>query len=414
MSLRLYLFLGIALLGVISLLPLRSKLINPAEEVGHVVSRIQVAEETFSIELESPPYELEHYYQSMTGPASNQPGIRCLPGADDEEIVWITGVASRVVAANTRETISPEFFCHANLTLSPDSTSPEQHNQSFEPPRNLDWRLFTLIPGKMDIHLPDGFGIPIRNATELDFYTMSINQNPGKTAKVRFRSSIHFTRDSRNYSSPKPLYRRAVYVYQQHRESVSEDAALTTNKVDRHQGEECALNCERDQRGASPSLQIEQPDYSLDLELLPESSEKPSHPGATCCVVNASASGVMQQFGGENTIHWMVPPGKHSYRSEVTEQLELPEDTTAHYITGHLHPCGTALKLVDMESGDVVFEIRSRDFEDRIGVAEMSEVSSTEGIEIQKDRRYELIADYDNRRDVPIDAMGIMYLYLAE
>jgi hypothetical protein len=110
----------------------------------------------------------------------------------------------------------------------------------------------------------------------------------------------------------------------------------------------------------------------------------------------------------------MVPPGRRQYRSEVTPQLRLPFDTTAHYVTGHLHPFGEALRLIDLESGETVFEVTSRSLEDRLGVEWMSEWQSAEGVPLTQDRRYALIAEYNNPLDHPIDAMGILYVYALD
>jgi hypothetical protein len=110
----------------------------------------------------------------------------------------------------------------------------------------------------------------------------------------------------------------------------------------------------------------------------------------------------------------MVPPGRHRYRSEVTRQLILPRDTTAHYITGHLHPFGEWMRLIDMESGQVVFEITGEHLSGRLGVKRMSEITSREGIPLVKGRRYELVTEYNNTFGKPIDAMAILYVYFAE
>ncbi len=110
----------------------------------------------------------------------------------------------------------------------------------------------------------------------------------------------------------------------------------------------------------------------------------------------------------------MVPPGHHRYRCEVTEQMLLPFDTTAHYVTGHLHHMGTSLRLVDMDTQETVFEITAESRKDKLGIVEMSEIHSVEGIPIEKEKRYELIADYHNQADSAIDAMAILYIYLLD
>ncbi len=377
------------------------------------------------LEILSAAYSIDRMYQSMEGPAGNHPMIKLHPGGNDDEVLFVTGVSSQMVDKENRKEASAEFFCHANLTLCRETSSPDKHNAGFERPTHMDWRLATLVPGAMSLRLPEGFGVPVKNGTLLDYYTMALNQNPGvPSQKVRIKSRIEYTRAQ----NTRALFRRSVYVHQQFQEapgapataqkamrdvmqsSTMQNVAMQSSPAQRamqdvmqsatHAGAACGQSCDRNQLSKNPSMFV-------DLA-------KPLHPGATCCVSNASDGGLMQQFGADNTIHWMVPPGRHSYKTDVTAQMELPYDTTAHLITGHLHPYGKSLRLVDKQSGKVVFEITSQDFSGKIGVQHMSEILSTEGVPIRKGSQLELVADYENTTDHPIDAMAIMYLYLAE
>ncbi len=360
---------------------------------ARVLKRVSAGGDGGEVVLLSDRYRLDEYFQSMEGPASNHAAIHLDPDLPDSDVVYVTGVRSEVVDADGAEPVSPEFFCHANLTFANDRITPVEHNAGFDPPTHMDWRLFTLIPGKLDIQLPPGFGIPVRAGTPLDYYTMTLNQNRGTAAgDVRIKTHVSWAKGS---EAMRPVFRRAVYVYQQH----EEDAARPVAEPGEHAGEKCAQACERDQKGTIPST---------------FAASESIHPGATCCVRNASAGGVMPQFGSNNTIHWMVPPGRHIYRTDVSNQFELPFETTAHYVTGHLHPYAKSLKLLDLDSGEVLFEIVSEDFDDRIGVARMSDFMSKRGVAIRKGGRYELVAEYHNTTDRPIDAMAILYLYLAE
>lgn len=346
------------------------------------------------LEILSAAYTMDRMYQSMEGPSGNQPGLMLSPDAKDDEVLFVTGVSTQVVDRDNRAAVSAEFFCHANLTLNPESTSPEKHNAGFEQPTHMDWRLATLVPGAMSLQLPAGFGVPVKNGTRLDYYTMALNQNPGvPSQQIRMKTRIDYTRAP----GTRALFRRSVYVHQQYRDTLGTPAAMNAAE---HAGATCGQACNRNQRGKYPSLIV-------DLST-------PLHPGATCCVSNASDGGVMPQFGTDNTIHWMVPPGKHTYTTDVSAQMELPYDTTAHLITGHLHPYGRSMRLVDKNSGKILFEITSRDFSDKIGVERMSELQSLKGVTMRKDSQLELVAEYDNTTDHPIDAMAIMYLYLAE
>ena len=346
------------------------------------------------LEILSAAYSIDRMYQSMEGPSSNQPMIKLSPGGNDSEVLYVTGVSSQVVDQKNCAGVSPEFFCHSNLTLNPATSSPEKHNASFQQPTHMDWRLATLVPGSMSLQLPEGFGVPVKNGTLLDYYTMALNQNPGvPSQKIRIKSRVDYTRAR----DTRALFRRSVYIHQQFREL---NAAQVVMQTTEHAGAACGQSCNRNQLGKDPSLFV-------DLTA-------PAHPGATCCVSNASDGGLLPQFGADNTIHWMVPPGKHSFKTDVSAQMELPYDTTAHLISGHLHPYGKSMRLVDKQSGKIIAEIISKDFSDKVGVQHMSEIPSPKGIPIRKGSQLELVAEYENTTDHPIDAMAIMYLYLAE
>ena len=347
------------------------------------------------LEIVSSPYLIDRMFRSMEGPMSVQQGLRLSESLPDSAPLFVTGVESDVVDADTLERRSPEFFCHANLTLGSTTETPEKHNTGFSPPVHADWRLFTLVPGKLGMKLPPGFGVPVHNRTRLDYLTMVINQNQGVPEQnIRIRTRIAFADSS---EAIRPVFRRSVYVYQAHTEGQGTQVTMDPKE---HQGSKCGESCKLDFKAVTPST-------------FADSAAK-NHPGASCCVENASIDGVMPQFGSSNTIHWMVPPGVHSYSTDVSKQMNLPYNTRAHYITGHLHPTGVKMRLVDKSNGSTVAEIRSSDFADKVGVRDMTEVVSQEGIPLKKDGPYELVAEYNNATEHPIDAMAILYLYLSE
>jgi hypothetical protein len=98
----------------------------------------------------------------------------------------------------------------------------------------------------------------------------------------------------------------------------------------------------------------------------------------------------------------------------VRHQLKIPFDTTLHYATAHLHPYGSSLALVDLTTGETLFELRAIPYADRLGIAEMESLSTTVGIPIYRHHDYELVTVYDNTSDEPVDAMASMYLYLLD
>src|ERR1041385_2686253 len=166
------------------------------------------------VEIVSKPYTLDKIYPSMTGPGGNHPVGSLLPRAKPQ-LVWITGLQTKVLDTDSRRTISPEFCCHANLTFDPKRMTPDRHNAEFGNSTHMDWRFFTLVPGRLEVSLPPGFGMPVYSDTPLDFFTMSLNLNvPDRTVKVRFKTAIDFVRDADVTTPMKPLFRRALYVVQ--------------------------------------------------------------------------------------------------------------------------------------------------------------------------------------------------------
>ncbi|MBC8109182.1 MAG: hypothetical protein H7Z14_21530, partial [Anaerolineae bacterium] len=218
------------------------------------------------VTLLSRTHTLGRIYMSMQGPFSNQPDIRLTDDDQPRELIWITGVRAELVGRDGSSPISREFFCHSNLTFNLDKLSPARTRSDSEFTPTQDWRLFTLIPGRLELSLPEGFGLPVYSDEPLDYLSMSLNMNE-KTGsrKVRFLTSVDFVRDA---SVPKgkpitPLFRRAIYGFE---------------PIDR----------------ASPHTMC----------------TGGNHPGAACgpFVGKAASNSFVASLGTTNTIHWMIPP----------------------------------------------------------------------------------------------------------
>jgi len=324
--------------------------------------------------LTSDPYRLDKIYRSMEGPMSVQSGIH-LKMEDKSQVQWITGLETEVVDAAEQKPISQEFFCHSNLTFAEHSGTPDQYNQRVGGKTHLDWRLFTLVPGRLSIELPEGFGVPIPAAAPLDYVTMSLNLNArNQVVNVRMRTKVHTIAADQPGAPTKALFRRALYVLQPHGVTAEMGPACAAHMGTQHVGAGCA-------------------EFSK---------------------VNL-AGGPAEGKAGEGLVnHWIVTPGRHVYTTEITPQLNLPFDTTIHYATIHVHPFAHGMKLRDLTTGTAVLELSSQDWPDRIGVARVGEYKSIQGIPIIRNHRYELEVEYDNTLDSNTDAMAILYLYLLE
>jgi hypothetical protein len=314
-----------------------------------------------SLTLVSDAYRLDKIYRSMEGPMSIASGIH-FTNRDKSRVKWVTGLETQVVDATEEKPISQEFFCHSNLTFAEHSVTPSAVNQRFGGKTHFDWRLFTLAPGRLSIELPAGFGVPVPADTPLDYLTMSLNLNPhSNPVNVRMRTTVHTIAAGEPGAPTKALFRRALYV-------------LAANDASPEMGPKCIAT----------GMQ---------------------HVGAGCAEFHPPAS---------LTNHWSVAPGHHVYETEITQQLNLPFDTTIHYATIHVHPFARGMELRDLTTGQTILQLHSQDWADRIGVAHVDELKSATGIPIFRNHRYELSAEYDNTSGAKTDAMAILYLYLLE
>ena len=310
--------------------------------------------------LVSQQYRLDKLYRSMEGPMSVEAGLR-LNQDSTSSVQWITGVETQVVDAVEQKPVSQEFFCHSNLTFAENGATPAQYNRQLGGKTHLDARLFTLVPGRMSIQLPAGFGVPVPADAPLDYVTMSLNLNPrSQPIDVRMRTKLHTIAAGEPDAPSKALFRRALYVLQPRNGTGSRPICMA---------------------GAT------------------------QHSGAGCAEFQPAAG---------LTNHWIVARGRHVYTTEITPQLNLPFDTTVHYATMHVHPFARAMELRDLTTGAVVMRLGSQDWPDRLGVAHVDELKSIEGVPIHRDHRYELTVEYDNTSPAETDAMAILYLYLLE
>ncbi len=333
-----------------------------------VVGRSTASSGAMTVALLSSVYHIEMIYESMTGPGSLQSGLRLLDHGGPPKLLWLTKVETKVVGLDGVTEMSPEFFCHSNLLFSGRDARRNGVASEFTPVP--DGRLVTLIPGRLELALPTGFGIPVYSDETFDHFTMALNLNEKEQqAPVRFRTTISFTPQSALSSTDglRPLFRRSLYGH----ESVDSRAA-----------------------------HVHHTDATMQ-------SSKSAHG------VGAATRWPVPLLGDESrTIHWLVAPGVFESRTDVTDQLELEENTSIHFATAHLHPYARTVSLLDKTSGKVIVSINSADYKGRRGVAEMETWTSDAGVPVFRDHKYELLTEYGNPTEGPIDAMAIVYIYL--
>ena len=346
------------------------KISNPAVEItsaqilrepdtaGLVLRHEQTREELSDF------YNVDKIYKSMTGPQSTKP-FHLEDGPP--ELLWITGYAADVVGDANDPTGLDQFMCHSNLDL-----DPARHLQKIGAKYSVNPRLFTLSQGQMDIEFPPGFGVPIVSDETLSLTTQVLNLNYADCGlKLRHRTRIRFVRDREMPVPMQPLYQAAVY------------GLKVLSGADGR--------------------------YGID----PQSHD--GHDMASCLPgQNAASFEYKDAFNRVFTGHWVVPPGREVNRTAVDAMLNIPEDTTIHYIAVHLHPFAESLELYDKTAGATVWKSAAKNPEGRIGLENVEKFSSAPGIPLYHDHHYELVSTYNNTSKENQDSMAVMFLYVKD
>ena len=312
----------------------------------------------------SETYHVDRIYKSMAGPSS-EVGIHLMQ-TPERELLWIIGYEATIVDAKTRDQVSQEFMCHANLSLAEGELGVISSMATT--------RLFTLSQGQQKIRFPDRFGVPVLSNQRLILNTQILNLNqPEADLDLKHSVDLMIVRDKDLTQPMRPLFQRGVQIMK------SLDEA-------RYYG-------------------------------LKKDDADPEQHGASCALgVPASANSAMIEdpLGHEFTGHWVVEPGREVSRNNVTRWLDLEFDTRVHYIAVHLHPFAESLELYDLTEKKTVYRASTRNRKDGIGLDEVDVYSSEEGFRIYKDHEYEVVSTYNNTTDGPIDAMAVMFLYMLD
>ncbi len=317
-----------------------------------------------SYEFLSPVYKVDRLYKSMTGPQSST--AFSILEKDTPELLWITGYRSVMVGADGITPMPQEFMCHSNLDL-----DIQEHRRIFQWNKTAAHRMFTLSQGQFEIKFPDGFGVPIYSNEIFTLTTQVLNLNfEDQEYQVRHKVMINYLFDHELEREMKPLFMKAA------------NGLVLVN-------------------GENGYYNVDVPDKSLHGE---------------GCLIGHSASGKVRtdKYGREFAGHWVLKPGRQSNKTLVTNWMNLPFDTTLHYIAVHLHPFAEFLELRDLTANKSVFKSTVTGFKNSIGIDHVDYYSSESGIPLYKDHEYELLSVYNNTTSSDKDVMAVMYLYVLD
>ncbi len=124
---------------------------------------------------------------------------------------------------------------------------------------------------------------------------------------------------------------------------------------------------------------------------------------------------------GMQSHHWLVPPGRHTYRSPVVRPmfqtpgnpLGIGTNTRIHFMRVHLHGYGESVALLDKTTGETVWTGYAKNASGLRQILYSDSYSDVEGVPLYLDHEYELEIVYNNPTDEPIDAMGAFRAFVS-
>ena len=358
---------AIVLLGIVAggivydQLPNRHKAIIKTyllHHTGLVDNNWETANQSQHYTMVSPDFYIDGIYKSMEGPKSSN----FIQLSQDTTLLWITGFHVKAINSKNKKRISNDFICHTNVDF-----NDVKYFSSFHLEKRIGKqypRMTSLSHGLENFKFPDGYGVPMKGNDLLYVTTESLNHNiPDANYLIKHEVEIDYQSKTATY---KPLMSRTVYV------------ALPYDKYDPF--------------------------------------KSPLDPGKNFCMpVETKNHSYDDGKGNKLSGHWVIPIGKHSYRSSIDNQLQIETDSIRlHAAAVHVHPFSTALTLWDKTENKVIFRSNIVNHQRKIGLSKIDALSSETGIWMYQNHNYELILDVDNTSKIEQDMMGSMFLFFYD
>ena len=335
------------------------------------------SESVHTLEILSSPLTIDRIYRSMEGPTDNRVVTltKDMHG-EKKDIVWLLGLKTEILDAETNAPKSQEYLCH--ITFASNKKILKSNAMLTDYMKYQYPKLLSLFQSQTAMHFPKHFAMPALSTDDFFVVSMVLNNNeiPKKPFQLKVKDMVDYVYDRELNYKMNPLFRRSYIL-----------------KVP-VKGMSSASHCASEEGEGPKEDQLEQ---------------------KTAEMAKASWEWLEKDADG-NTLatHWMVPPGRHIYRYRLPEGLEIPDDTTAHYISAHLHAFGQYMAIRDLTTGKTVFKARVKNYKDRRGIAYSDYYSSEKGIVFRKDHRYELICEYNNTTSQDVDAMAMMLVFYLD
>lgn len=305
----------------------------------------------------SPTFIIDGIYKSMEGPKAS----RYIQLDQSDKILWITGFKVKAVDAKTNETLSNDYICHMNVDINDAQYYAQWHLEDRIGKQYP--RMTSLSHGLEQFDFPKGYGVPIIGKDYLFVTTQTLNHNqPDIFKKVKHEVSVRYEAYDK---TQKPLMSKTVYIQ------------LPFDKHDPFKG--------------------------------------PLDPASNQCIpVETKNHTYCDKAGNMLSGHWVIPSGIKTYRSSITEQLQIKDSARLHFSAPHVHPFATSISIVDKTENKTLFSCKVTNYQNKIGLQNIETFSSEKGIWLYENHEYELVMTCNNTSKTDQDMMGSMFLFFYD
>ncbi len=311
-----------------------------------------------AIRLVTPTLVIDNIYKSMEGPKV----IRSFQiDHERSDLVWINSFRTRALSTNEVDQLSDDYICHTNVDFYDG-----EHYGKWQLNHRIGEqypRLTSMSHGIENYDLPHGFGFPVFTDENLFIATQSLNHNiKGDPFTIKHDITIGFEPHSK---SMKPLMSKTVFVMLP---------------------------------------------YDVENPFQGPTEDNPN----MCLPLETKNHSYTNEQGESLSGHWVIFPGKATYRYDITKQLQLNDSTTMHAIATHLHPFAERLSLKNKTTDSILFTAEAQNYKNKIGLKEVSYFSSESGVMLHPNHNYELVLETNNTTEINQDMMASMFVFLYD
>ena len=307
--------------------------------------------------LESPTFLIDNIYKSMEGPKAIE---RFCLDATSNDLLFMTGFKVEAISAKGNHRLSNDFICHINI----DYIEQEHHGRWNMLQRiNSQYpRLLSLSHGIESSKFPEGYGFPFFSNETFMINAQALNHNVKDSVfQIKHDISINYSNDK----NIKPLRPKTVFMM------------LPFNINDPYNTN--SINNEN-----------------------------------SCVPLETKNHTYFDEKGQAYSGHWKIFEGKQEFKYNITEQLALKDTVRLHQIIPHLHPFATKLALIDLTSGETIYNCNVINHKDNIGLTKTPDFSSKQGIFMVPSHEYQIELTTNNTTKEPQDMMASMFLFFYD